>query len=249
VHSLGNLGGLKMTLINWLVNNRITESMQVAIIVGVALMFGYTGTATAQSDPEAKIGESVEINSFVPNEVPVAIASSYVLRTKDGKTILKFGVKNATTERYSNLQFLVLVVDHKGNVKAGQGWRDEIGIGSESTTEIEQELIYPVADGNKLVLAAYEAVGNITAHRVAPVRLLTILGSKGLIKERPTFIKTVATKLANDADCAAVQTAASAACACGIKTFSCNPQTGAYSFSCFSHAENPTACPDGPPEN
>jgi hypothetical protein len=62
-------------------------------------------------------------------------------------------------------------------------------------------------------------------------------------------VKTFGGQLADENPCAAVQSAAAAFCKCGVKSFSCNPQTGAYSFTCFSQQENPSACPEGPPEN
>lgn len=214
----------------------------------IALVIAHSSPAVAQSEV-ADSPTFVHVDEFVPQEVPIRLHNSGLFNTIDNKSVLKFTSENTSVESLSSVQFLLLIVDESGNIKSGQGWRYEKPIGGLSIAEVQVELKYPVDKGNHIILTSYEVGGQSKTYSVTPTKVLFELSSKKLIKERKEFIKTVGAKLGQTNPCGPAQTAASAACTCGLKSFSCNPQTGQYSFSCFSKTENPSGCPEAPPEN
>lgn len=230
-------------------SNRPKKTLKLVLIISAIFIFGLSSGAIAQSDPSTNVNTFVHIDTFVPKELPLELTNSAVFKTIDGNSVLKFYTVNSAVEKVSDLQFLILTVDKKGNVKSGQGWRFRKGLEALSTSEIEVELKHPITSGDKLILTSYEAVSDFTTYYVPPTTVLFEISQKGMIKKNKKFIRAVGAKLLQNNPCAAAQSAASVACACGIKSFSCNPQTGAYSFICFSQQENPSACPEGPPES
>jgi len=178
--------------------------------------------------------------------VPVKLSDSILHRSIDDRLVLRFSVDNISADRLSAMQFLVLIVDESGSIRSGQGWRQEKSIEPLSSSQSEFILKYVVEKGNRVVLTAYEAIGSSRSYSVTPTKVLAELSSLKLVKGNNSFVKALGSKLGQTNPCAAAQSAAALACKCGIKSFSCNPQTGEYSFTCFSYQENPTACPDGP---
>lgn len=214
----------------------------------IFLAFAAGSAVVAQADA-THVNTFTRINEFVPKDVPVKLSDSTLFRSIDDKLILKFSVENMSVESLSSVQFLLLIVDEAGNIKSGQGWRNVTPIGALSSIQNEITLKYVVEKGNRVVVTSYEAVGHSKSHFVTPNKVFTDLSLLSLIKENRQFVKTLGTKLGQQNPCAPAQSAASLACKCGLKSFSCNPQTGAYSFTCFSQQENPSACPVDPPEN
>jgi hypothetical protein len=219
-----------------------------SVIGCVLLLIVSSGVAIAQRRVTTNVDTYVPINRYVPKELPLSLGDSSLMRTIKGNLLLDFVATNTSSERISTIQFLAMVVDEKGNVKFGQGWRSNKVLEGLSSTRVEIDFKYPVANGDKLVLFPYHVVGKTNVYEVLPGSVLNELVSKGQIKNK-TFVHAIGVKLTDDNPCAAAQTAAAAACRCGLKSFSCNPQTGEYSFTCFSQQENPSACPEGPPDN
>lgn len=238
----------RRALLHLSLNEINCKLVKLAILVTALLCLGPVAV-TAQSDSQTNLNTFVQIDTFIPKEVPVILDNSHLWRTIDGDFVLTFNATNTTTERFSSLQLLAMVVDQNGGVKFGQGLKSKAALESLSSLGIEATIKHLISNGDRLVLVAYEAAGETNAYKVAPALVMDAIASKGLIKTSSQYIKSRGAKVADENPCSAAQSAATAACKCGLKSFSCNPETGAYSFTCFSRQENPSACPEGPPEN
>lgn len=222
-----------------------------AVIFGIALIFASVENANAQGRRAIAQDTFVKVDTFVPEGLPVAFEQSSLVRTIRLDLVLRFTAWNSKSERLSDLQFLVLIVGQNGDVKAGHGWRAGKGINGLSYSEMEVEIKFPVADTDRLVLTTYEAVGESQTFSVSATKVVSELTAKGLLKEVKTskkFVKTVGANLAQTNNCAAALSAANATCTCGVKTFMCDPQTGSFSFTCFTKDESPS-CPESSPDN
>lgn len=232
------------------------------IITGFAFVLSASNIVMAQTIRATDVNTFVRSDVYVPKEVPLSLEGLALFRTIEDEYMFRFSAANTTVGSLSNLRFLALIVGENGNIKSGQGWTSTGGLKSLGKSEFEVGLKYRVSNGDRLVLTVYSVKGPTGEIAVPLEQVTSELSSKGLIKAAKVSnphqskarsnslpAKIVNAKFAVDDNCAAALTAAAAACPCGLKSFSCDPSTGSFSFTCFSQQENPGACLESPPGN
>lgn len=202
------------------------------------------------------------IKSFIPKELPIKINRMSLVANEQNQRVLKFYVTNSTLEKLSEINFLVLTVDNKGRVKAGQGWRVNKNVDGLAASEITKTLKYPGNSEDRLVLTSIStsgksSIGTLKNYSTESRKLFKQLADAKLIKNKAkyskkendaktkvSFLKISYNEVVKLDICTVRQNQANLACDCGVKSFNCNPQTGAYSYTCFSEQEVPS-CESG----
>lgn len=235
--------------------------LPVVIITGAALVLIASNIVMTLTIRATDVNTFVRSDAYVPKEIPLNLETLTLYGTIGDEYQFRFVAANTTIELLSNLKFLVFVVGENGDVKFDQGWTHRGGLKSLAKSEFEVRLKYRVSNGDRLVLTVYSVAGKSGENAVAPEKVVSELSSKGLIRSRGNIkshlnkanslakSRQIDAKFTVDDNCAAALTAASLACPCGLKSFSCDPATGAFSFMCFSQQENPGLCPESPPGN
>jgi hypothetical protein len=154
-----------------------------------------------------------------------------------GQGILNYSFKRGSGYGHYKTTIVLAILDAQGHVKGGQGWDEAIDLSSnpEDVKQVAISLLVETTDrivvsiwrlegeGIKIEIPSRELGKALRTGRFSQARILPG-GDAQYVKASFTETDTCATNLA----------LAKLACGCGgIKTFSCNPQTGAWSFECF----------------
>jgi hypothetical protein len=178
---------------------------------------------------------------------PVSIRSAKLSRIENQQVLL-YSV-DATRSGYDEFEFLALTVSSTGEVKGGQGWR--IKVDEEISPISAQSMIInnKLSPSDKLVVSIVSFKGRkgiIPFNPATTVKEMLVGSDKlSLQSSDANLLKATSTILNSDDICTVRSCEARNTCGCGgVSTFSCNPETGAYSFGC--HPRN--GCNDPLPE-
>jgi hypothetical protein len=166
----------------FILRSNLNHLLKVALFISAVFLVGYPTAVKAQSSEATNVDTFVSVKTFVPEELPIRLTNSTLFRTIEGDLLLEFATANTIAERVSHIQYLAMIVDQKGNVKYGQGWRSDSRLEPLTTSKTGVVIKYPVENGEKLVLLAYEVRTESGSFKVAPTDVATELKSKGLIK-------------------------------------------------------------------
>lgn len=218
-------------------------------LVGCLVAIGYYAKANAAQANTNLLPEELSVITSIPEQIPVSFSGVTATKLGEQKPVLKYSMTNNADNDFTNTNFVVFVVDKEGNIKAGQGWTVKQSLAARQSSEVLVALKYDVAAEDHLVLTVYKAEGETKKFEVAPSKVLENFADQRLVKPIEKFVKTAGVfspmPTPPPSACDAGQDFATNSCKCGIKSFSCNPTTGEFSFSCNSRAEG--ICPVAPP--
>ncbi len=224
-------------------NRFLTLSLGVAMLCCVIVIGGiitYEVNASGVSN-----SNQLGIRTYVPNQIPLRITQvSTNLRPGEGVDI-DFDIINTSGKDLGKVSFIVLVVGPNGDVKSGIGQEIRTNVKNLTSTNAKLTVNRSLEPNDTLVLSTYQASGDSGSFNLNPVKLLNMLGQEGLVRQNTNFSKTVGEGLLQVSPCQAGQNFATASCSCGVKTFSCNPETGQYSFECFPPPSGQSQCESG----
>ncbi|CAN5728111.1 hypothetical protein BH24ACI2_BH24ACI2_01640 [soil metagenome] len=219
------------------------------IILGCIVKITYTKINAAQTDANL-LQDQLSVSTFVPEQFPVSFSNVTATKIEGQKPILNYFITNNTDDNFTNLQFVIFVVDKGGVIKAGQGWAIKKSLVARQSSEVTVSLEYAVELDDHLVLTVHKAEGNTKRFEISPSKVLENLSRKNLIKPMENFVKASSIfspkTSATPEPCADGKKFATESCKCGIKSFECKSD-GTYTFSCFTQDEG--FCPKAPPDS
>lgn len=215
----------------------------VGVVVALSLYtpFHYPQPSEARTLPRGE----VKTDLLVPPGTPVRL-SSISVKTINGRGLseLTFSVVNESGSRISNLRLGVFVIGVSRRTKAGEGWKETVDLEPNSTWAVTATLNSKVMFGDRAIVAVQSAAGEAGVWEVGwPDIFGAVKASEGKLL-LPSVQRSALTVEGGAVIRAAVfQTSticrdrlkeASAACAAGIDSFSCDEKNQSFSFSCQS---------------
>ncbi len=94
---------------------KITTGSLIAIL-GCIMAVSYTKINVAQADVNIP-QEQVSVTTFVSKQMPVSFNSVSATKIEGQKPVLKYSITNGTNDVFTNIQFVVFVVDKGGVIK------------------------------------------------------------------------------------------------------------------------------------
>lgn len=219
------------------------------VICAVALAITYTAvvnTRTKAAGPQSQRRVVVESR----NAPGIAVNLSAAIATQtDGQTALKYTVSNHTGGRLTAFGMLALVISKNGEVKGGEGWTVRDALGANSTEEFLRIMKTDVGAEEHLVLTMWKVSGDSGAYEVDKTLLNNVLKPRASVMKQTPDLRSIKIALPDDAAyCRGWHEYAKSQCACGVKSFNCNPKDGSFGWTCFTRAESPS-CVEPPPES
>ncbi len=216
----------------------------VIVAVSCLLVFGLWKSDFAHAEA-VPVNSQDDVRTYMPKQIPLAISRVTTDRTGGKELELAFVVTNNSKKDFAKTNFVVLVVGPLGNVKSGVGQELRTNLTKRSSSSLKIAVNRVIGPNDSLILTAYKATGAKGTFEVNPIKVLDLLGQEGFVTRNVLFSKTVGTGLLQVSPCAAGQGFATSSCSCGVKTFSCNPETGEYSFECFPPPPGQSQCESG----
>lgn len=216
------------------------------VLVGCVSALTYVEAYTGQTGSSGSNQELISVEPFATMSVPVRIKKAKATKFNE-KTVLSYSVTNETGENLRALHFVVFMVDSNNQIRGGEGWTLNTDLANQSSIELPVSLQNKVAKDDRLLLTVWKAEGATQTLSLDPSDVVKAAKDFAVTRQARAEAKMgharrVAASPSPADACADGQKFATESCKCGIKTFSCNPSTGQYSFECFE----PTLCPTSP---
>ncbi len=178
--------------------------------------------------------QAPRVESYIPQGAPLTLNHAS-LKKEEGKTLLNYSFMNSSNRRLDTVRFVALFIDSSEELKGGHGWTVNVGAASGVSTEGSIELNADLGPTDYVLLTVWKADGDSISFTQTLARTLKAYKrSKGIAgrPDAPRFIKAVAQQ--TQSTCSASLEEAKDARGCGgVKSFSCNPSTGQFSFEFF----------------
>ncbi|HEX8459480.1 MAG TPA: hypothetical protein VF656_19465 [Pyrinomonadaceae bacterium] len=186
----------------------------------------------------------VKIKAVVSPRAPVGIDSA-AATISDNQLVLQYALDNRADRQPSPVELLAFTLDESGRVKGGEGWMT-----GNTTTENQTESLLRILktkpeDENQLLLTVWR----VGAFEVSETELKNILRSHAARTELSLKGRLVKAALMEGEYCTDRLAIAKTSCSCGVRSFSCNPSNGEWSFTCYTKAESPAQCIQGEGES
>lgn len=177
--------------------------------------------------------QTPRVETSAPQGAPLTFNYASFKR-EGGRNLLSYSFTNSANRRLDTVHLVALFLDSSEEVKGGHGWAININAASGLSTEGSIELNADLAPTDYVLLTVWKANGDAINFTKGLARTLKAYKrSKGMASgpEAPEVIKAVAQQTNT---CNASLAEAKDTCGCGgLKTFSCNPVSGQFSFECF----------------
>lgn len=207
-------------------------------VLPLALIAGALSLGLVRSDSSRALAanprqQPTRVETYLPQEAPLTFHHAFSSK-ENGRTLLSYSF--AAQSRLDSVQLVALLLDSSGELKGGQGWTMSVSAAPGETVEGSIDLQGDVRPTDHVMLTVWKANGNSTVFARGFARTLKAYRqAKGLTGSLPSalqFVNAAGQEIKNT--CSASLTEAKEACGCGgIKSFSCHPATGQYSFECF----------------
>jgi len=223
------------------------------ILTLFVLTFAVVAVSGRVGDSQIRKGGSqsqrrVRVGVAISPRTPISLGTTTATITDD-QTVLQYAVNNRSGGQLGAFELLAYTLGKDGRVKGGEGWtvrEDLAGSQAESFLRVMKTKIVPE---DRLTLTVWRTSGEAGTFEVNQTELNDLLrprAAKGRGSATSRLVKAAMTEGEYCQDRLAVATNA---CACGVKSFSCNPTSGEYSFTCFTKAESPAQCRQGEGES
>lgn len=174
--------------------------------------------------------QNPRVETYAPQGAPLSFNYAS-LKREGGKNLLSYSFTNSANRRLDSVQLVALFLDSSEELKGGHGWAVNINAASGLSTEGSIELNADLAPTDYVLLTVWKANGDSINFTKALARTLKAYKrSKGIASgtKAPESIKVVAQQTNT---CNATLAEAKEICGCGgLKSFSCNPVNGQFSF-------------------
>lgn len=220
------------------------RSMTLTLIVAltiIALTPGI-GEKTRAEGMSAQPQQRIKVNVADSPRIPAAIENADATSVQD-QTVLRYKLANRAGRQLTTIEVVAFVVDKSGSVKGGEGWTLRESSPSDHTEGFVRILKSRVENGNHLVLAIWRAGDGSGMFELDKTELDNILRPRASATRRHESVPLVRAAFRRGEYCADRLAIAEAKCACGVKTFGCNPTSGEWSFGCYTKAESPGCRP------
>jgi hypothetical protein len=186
----------------------------------------------------------IAVQSVVPSNMPVKFSSTSYEVDGRGLPTLHFSVTNDADSRIKKIQLSVFAVNSKGHFIGVEGWREKIDLEAHATKEVTVILRNRVMLGDRVFLFVEQVHQASGVWATDPTKLLQVvksslefdsaeLPSSKFITRQPRMLDYDDYQVMGGDICDTRLSQARDACGSGgILAFSCNPETGAYSFTC-----------------
>jgi hypothetical protein len=223
---------------------RLTFFLYLATCMAISLAsFSRLGTTQARTtNPQAQLRINVEARPS--SRIPAKVESAFGV-IDNAQTVLRYKVANHGGKRLTALGMIALIVDRNGEVKGGEGWRVNQILAVNSTEEFLRVMSTKLESGNSLILTAWQASGDSETFELDKSDLDVVLKSHTGRRKSTSSVKYINAAFQDSAQyCRGWYEYAKTNCPCGVKTFSCNPKDGSFSWTCFTKQEAPD-CENG----
>ncbi|HEV2880864.1 MAG TPA: hypothetical protein VGX24_06105 [Pyrinomonadaceae bacterium] len=202
-------------------------------LIPVNSIIGNSQTGAAGSQSQRR----VSVRAIVSPRAPVGIDNATATIT-DNQAVLQYALDNRTGRQSVSVELLAFTLDEGGRVKGGEGWTV-----ANDTTESHPENFLRILktkpeDVDRLTLTVWRA-GGFEANEAELNNILRPRAARG---EQFATGRLVKVALAAGEYCLDRLAVAEKSCSCGVKSYSCNPTSGEWSFTCYSKAEAPAQC-------
>lgn len=181
----------------------------------------------------------LKLKTTISPRAPVGIGSAAATMT-DNQTVLQYALDERGGKQSASVELLAFTLDESGRVKGGEGWTAPVAAATESGRESLLRILKSRPEAADRLLLTVWRVGS--AFEVNETELNNMLRPRGAKAERGLKARPVKVALTEGEYCLDRLAAAKTSCACGVKSFSCNPSSGEWSFTCYTKAESPTQC-------
>jgi hypothetical protein len=203
-------------------------------LIPVEAITGIPQTNAAASQSQRR----VSVRTIVSPRAPVGIGRA-AATTTDNQTVLQYALDNRAGKQPASVELLAFTLGENGWVKGGEGWTAP-DAASESRPESFLRILKskPEAE-DRLLLTVWRAGG---AFEVNETELNNMLRPHAARAAQPLKARPVKVALTEGEYCLDRMAVAKTSCSCGVKSFSCNPSSGEWSFTCYTKAESPSQC-------
>jgi hypothetical protein len=188
------------------------------------------------------------VGVVVSPRAPISVGTTTATITDD-QIVLQYAINNRSGGQVREFELLAFTLDRDGQVKGGEGWtvRDNlVDSQAESFVRIMKTNLTPE---DRLTLTVWRASGEAGTFEVNRTELNDLLRPRAATERQSATRRLVKAAMTEGEYCQDRLAVATSSCSCGVKSFSCNPTTGEYSFSCFTKAESPAQCKQGENES
>lgn len=215
------------------------------LLTCVVIALSVYAPVTHPQNSEARTTPRGEVKTdlLMPSGPPIKISSASA-KTFDGRGLseLTFSIVNESSNRIDNLRLGVFVIGVSKHTKAGEGWKEIVNLEPNSTKTITATLRSKIVFGDRAIVAVQTVSGEAGVWEVGwpdifsavkaseGKRLLPPAQYLGMMRDSSTLLK--ATLVQTTTFCRDRLREASAACAAGIASFSCDEKNQSFSFTC-----------------
>jgi hypothetical protein len=216
------------------------KRLLVGFVIALSLYapFHYPQPSEARGTPKGE----VKTDLLMPSGPPIKITSASV-KTFDGRGLseLTFSLTNESDSRIDNLRLGVFVIGVSKHTKGGEGWKEVVSLEPHSTKTFSATIKSKVVFGDRAIVAVQTVAGEAGVWEVGwpdifsavrtseGKRLLPPAQYLGMKRDGGTLLK--AAFVQTTTFCRDRLREASAACAAGIESFSCDEKNQTFSFS------------------
>jgi hypothetical protein len=220
------------------------------LVIGLIIMYAlsinldYPKTEAAHPKFAARTNpQNIQADSLTPPNIPVTIGN-IVVAEADGRDLsnVNYSITNQTSNVVKRIHLTVFVFNEEGRFVGGEGWRENVNLEAFSTKGLNAVLRNKVMLGGRIVLIVEQAEQKQGTWLINPSELISIVktfinnGFNGLPSAvfRNGQMQTHFVESIGGTDYCTVRLAeARESCGSGgISSFSCNPSSGAFSFTC-----------------
>lgn len=217
------------------------KRLLVGLVVALSLYtpFHYTQPSEARTLPKGE----VKTDLLMPPGPPITISSASV-KTLDGRGLseLTFSVVNESDRRVNNLRLGVFVIGVSGRIKAGEGWKEVVDLEPNSNKNVTATLSSRVVFGDRAIVSVQSVAGEAGVWEVAWPDIFEAVRAPGAKRVLPPAQRSAqmidggalvkAVFIQTNTFCKERLKEASAACAAGLDSFSCDEKNQPFAFTC-----------------
>lgn len=212
------------------------QTLALSLSVIALLLVNFTGKALAQTQDNTAAADKRRVEILISPQIPVSLNLANATDLS-GQTHLTYSINNSVRGQLSRLLLVAFIVSPSGEIKGGQGWIANI----EETSDVSGlryiALKNSVSPDDHITLTVWQAEGRAGSFEIPASDLVTAVKTRSYraATTNPILEARFVKAHAQVADrCLAANDLAKQTCGCGgVQSFTCNPQTGEFSYTCF----------------
>jgi hypothetical protein len=155
---------------------------------------------------------------------------------------LQYAISNPSGGQLTMFELLAFTSNREGQIKGGEGWTVRDNVAQSHTESFIRIMKTKLTPEDRLTLTIWRASGEAGTFEVTGPELNNLLRPRASSERQSSTGRPVKAAMVEGEYCQDRLAVAGNACSCGVKSFSCNPTAGEYSFTCFTRIENPIQC-------